>query len=444
MLAGIAWLITGGLTAYLAYQQLQAYQLLQSFGAATGDLGTYAIVNGVSAAVTFWFGARLLTKPSRSLHGWSIVWAIISVTGGVLQLAQGIGNDVFALSIITSAAAGVISAAARSDMPAPARTPVTFRHQPAPVYTNDMAGEEKLCGRCHEKLVPTWTRCRHCGAEFKKFPPVSPLTQTVTATPPATPAAIASWASTPAALTQPTASATPARQMGTAVSPTSIVPEEPTFATAVSTTVPVEPPTPVVREQLPRPTASPAPTVALPAADTVATAAKSRASGRAIGALVVAISLVAIGLFGGVVLLNTGRDPLAAATPTPTMTPAPTPIAATPVPFNGTGAMTFGKTYNADTLEIVGPATKFKSTTNPIAWVAALKGPAGSTDLTFVMASKGASGNETFVYTEPFTISDPTQTPSRRHRTWPVPPGTSQEPTWCASCAGRMSSQKER
>lgn len=71
----------------------ETYQLLP-LGLSTDDLGAFALVNGVSALVTFWFGARLFIKPTRSLVGWSIFWAIFSVVGGVYQLSQGIGNDV--------------------------------------------------------------------------------------------------------------------------------------------------------------------------------------------------------------------------------------------------------------------------------------------------------------------------------------------------------------
>lgn len=117
VLAGVAWLITAALSGYLAYQQWTLSQQLASLGIGDEGLGAYAAWNAVAGAITLFFGARLLTSPSRRLLDASAAWAVLSVLGGLAQMASGTGNDVFAWGTIAAAAAGVLSFVARQAIP---------------------------------------------------------------------------------------------------------------------------------------------------------------------------------------------------------------------------------------------------------------------------------------------------------------------------------------
>jgi hypothetical protein len=126
VMAGVAWLISAALTAFLAYQQW-------SFASAfpSNDLTTSAGWNAVAAAITLYFAARLIGSPSRSLLDRSAAWAIVSVVSGVLQIAllPGVG-DLFALSVIAAAVAGVLSFVGRQQTGTPA--PAVAASGPAP------------------------------------------------------------------------------------------------------------------------------------------------------------------------------------------------------------------------------------------------------------------------------------------------------------------------
>jgi hypothetical protein len=94
--------------------------------------------------------------------------------------------------------------------------------------------------------------------------------------------------------------------------------------------------------------------------------------------------------------------PAAAPTPTPTPGPTETPY----VPF-GTGVITFGTSYDPDDLSIPTPKTSFKTSSKKIAWSASLLMPAGATSLTFILASKSASGVEQIIVKTEVDISNP-------------------------------------
>lgn len=116
--AAIAWLISAALTGYLAYQQWTVYQALELAGMDPGEWGATAAWNAFSCLVTLYFGARILLSPSRSLLTWSVVWAAITVVGGVAQFGSGVG-DIFALAVISAGIAGVLSYVGRSSVAEP-------------------------------------------------------------------------------------------------------------------------------------------------------------------------------------------------------------------------------------------------------------------------------------------------------------------------------------
>jgi hypothetical protein len=92
-------------------------------------------------------------------------------------------------------------------------------------------------------------------------------------------------------------------------------------------------------------------------------------------------------------------------TPT-TPTATDTPAAETLPP--GSGEITFGTTYDPDTLLIAKPLTTFKRTFAPIAWSAQFREAAGATTIKFVFASVSKSGAESILDQTDVSISNPT------------------------------------
>lgn len=117
LLAGLSWLVAAALTGYLAYQQWSLSRELSALGLGDEGLGAYAGWNAIAAVITLFFGARLLTTPTRRLLDASAAWAVLSVIGGVLQIASSGSNDVFALGTIAAAVAGVLSFVGRQAFP---------------------------------------------------------------------------------------------------------------------------------------------------------------------------------------------------------------------------------------------------------------------------------------------------------------------------------------
>jgi hypothetical protein len=113
VVAGVAWLIAAGCGGYLALQQLQLVQYAQAFGVDAGGLQGTAVLNGVFAIITVFFGIKLFMQPSEGLLSLSILWAIVDVAGGLLQAGQGIGNAAFLGSIVAAGVAGICSFVAR-------------------------------------------------------------------------------------------------------------------------------------------------------------------------------------------------------------------------------------------------------------------------------------------------------------------------------------------
>ena len=93
MLAGVAWLVGAAADAYLAYLQADSARILTSLGQSSGDLGTFALVNGVVAGITAVFGAVLLVSSTYGRLTASLVWGVLSVVGTVLQVARPTGRS---------------------------------------------------------------------------------------------------------------------------------------------------------------------------------------------------------------------------------------------------------------------------------------------------------------------------------------------------------------
>ena len=106
LLGGVAWIISAAALGYLAFLQLQYSQ--QGY-IDSADAGGLAVWNGISAAITIFFGARLITGTSRSFLMTSVLWATLSVVAGAYQISQGVTADVFILATLFSGVAGVLS-----------------------------------------------------------------------------------------------------------------------------------------------------------------------------------------------------------------------------------------------------------------------------------------------------------------------------------------------
>jgi hypothetical protein len=143
-LGGLAWLLSALLAGYLAYQQW-------TFGRLVGGANQYetaAAWNVISAIVTLVFATRLLMRPTRGTLGSSVVWAALSVAWGVYQIANGVTGDVFVLSILAAAAAGVLSFVARQGVAANPTSPAAASAAPGtPAATVGAAQREVPSGR---------------------------------------------------------------------------------------------------------------------------------------------------------------------------------------------------------------------------------------------------------------------------------------------------------
>jgi hypothetical protein len=104
---------------------------------------------------------------------------------------------------------------------------------------------------------------------------------------------------------------------------------------------------------------------------------------------------------------TTGATPTQTSSPTTRPTTAPIITAEPELPLFGSGIITFGKSYDEDTLFIVDETSRFKSTYPEIAWSAELTRSIGATSIEWVLASQAASGSERVVWSQEIDISNP-------------------------------------
>jgi hypothetical protein len=93
------------------------------------------------------------------------------------------------------------------------------------------------------------------------------------------------------------------------------------------------------------------------------------------------------------------------------VTPAPnsTPFVDDPVPpeDGGLGLILFGTSYNADTLLIDKPITRFKRTYPEIAWSALLTRTIDATSMQWIIASQSAAGVERTIVSQEQEVGSP-------------------------------------
>lgn len=113
MLGGIAWLAGAAAIGYLAVLQLGYVGSVLDDGSLQGT----AIWNGVSAALTLYFGARLLTGPSRGILGTSAAWGALTVIWQVFNISRGATHETYLVATVAAGMAAILSLAARNETP---------------------------------------------------------------------------------------------------------------------------------------------------------------------------------------------------------------------------------------------------------------------------------------------------------------------------------------
>jgi uncharacterized membrane protein HdeD (DUF308 family) len=144
MLAGVAWLLAGGLIAYLALLQL-------GIADAYPEAGQAAMWNGATAALSIAAGAALIARPSKGLLLGSLLFALVSVVWQVLQIAGGVTHPTYLGATVAQLAAGILSWAAWSKW-----------IDPVPVGWVE-------CPKCHKSSPPNVSGlCPNCGGPFPR------------------------------------------------------------------------------------------------------------------------------------------------------------------------------------------------------------------------------------------------------------------------------------
>ncbi len=114
LIAGLAWIGAALCYGYLAFLQLTYAPLL---GGQADHLRELAVGNGIGAAITLFFGARLILGTTRGTLTGSAIWGGLGVAYGVWQISQGVTHEVFLLGTLLAGAAGVLSLVAAQGAP---------------------------------------------------------------------------------------------------------------------------------------------------------------------------------------------------------------------------------------------------------------------------------------------------------------------------------------
>ena len=103
-----------------------------------------------------------------------------------------------------------------------------------------------------------------------------------------------------------------------------------------------------------------------------------------------------------------GCTSAAGGAPAATDPPAARVVPTDPPTFEGgTGIISFGASFNTNTLKIIKPATSFKTSSKLIAWSAELSEAAGDTAIKLILASRTSGGGETVIYRLDAEVADP-------------------------------------
>jgi len=117
IITGISWLAGAAAISYLAFLQLQYSSV--SRRAMADEVRALALWNGFSAAITVYFGAMLLMKPSRSRAIMGSIWGGASVIYGAYQVSDGVRHPAFLFALVCFGLAGVLSLVLWLQVPRP-------------------------------------------------------------------------------------------------------------------------------------------------------------------------------------------------------------------------------------------------------------------------------------------------------------------------------------
>ena len=112
--AGIAWIIAAALIGFVALQQLAAANTVDVLNRVSADAVEGGRLAEAVAALTVYFGARLLRNPPRSFLQTSFFWAVLIVGWAAYQVSAGVRSEIFIAATIVAGVAGTLSLAAWS------------------------------------------------------------------------------------------------------------------------------------------------------------------------------------------------------------------------------------------------------------------------------------------------------------------------------------------
>jgi hypothetical protein len=144
-IAGLVWIAIALVDGYLAYEQWTSAQLIRTLSVTdlgqqtlglsgvtsgtAGNLELYAIVNAVVAGITLLFGCLLFVSPTRGRLDGSVAWGLLSVVGGVLQIATGTTHWAIFVGTAGAALAAILSRLAWREMADAKATPAVVRSE---------------------------------------------------------------------------------------------------------------------------------------------------------------------------------------------------------------------------------------------------------------------------------------------------------------------------
>lgn len=111
VVAGVAVLASAAFSGLLALQQYNLAQQLKAL-IDTSTLWNDALINAISAVIGAAIGAKILREPTRSTFMVGIVFAILSVVGGLAQ-PNALANGYFLVGTVAAGVGGVASYVAR-------------------------------------------------------------------------------------------------------------------------------------------------------------------------------------------------------------------------------------------------------------------------------------------------------------------------------------------
>jgi hypothetical protein len=119
LLGGLAWLLCAAAIGYLGLLQLGYVGTVVD----EGSLQAIALWNFLSAGLTLYFGARLITRPTKGILGTSALFALVTVLWQAYNISLGATHETYLISTVAAGMAGILSVAARRELGSSTPTP---------------------------------------------------------------------------------------------------------------------------------------------------------------------------------------------------------------------------------------------------------------------------------------------------------------------------------